>query len=310
MKINQLKAGQEAKIDQPKTGRAAGSRSEPGPDYFGRQFKSSVMVVFCALLTMLVLGLLLVVLGYILWRGLPGLNLDFFTRPPAPVGLPGGGLAHAIAGSFILMGLACLVGIPWGVGIGIFLAEYARKGFPGEAVRFLVDVLSGIPSITIGIFVYTVLVVSMKNFSALAGGVALGIIMVPLVARNTEGILRLTPQGLREAGLGLGLPFWKVILFLVLPSAARGIVIGITLAGAGIAGEAAPLFFTSLNNNFWSFHLLEPISSLPMEIFRYATAPFVAWHDLAWTGALVLIGVVFLVMLLARLFLPGFEIRR
>lgn len=288
----------------------ANSRIEHKPGHFGRQLKSSVMAVLCASLTMLVLGLLLLVLGYILWRGLPGLSLDFFTKPPAPVGMRGGGLAHAIAGSFILMGLACLLGIPWGVGIGIFLAEYARKGFFGEAVRFLVDVLSGVPSITIGIFVYTVLVVRMKNFSALAGGVALGIIMVPLVARNTEGILRLVPQGLREAGLSLGLPFWKVTLFLVLPSAARGIVIGITLAGAGVAGEAAPLFFTSLNNNFWSVNLLEPVSSLPMEIFRYATAPFAAWHDLAWTGALVLIGIVILVMLLARLFLPGFEIRR
>jgi len=268
------------------------------------------MVLGCAFSTFIILALLVIILGYIIAHGLPGASLDFFTRLPAPVGMKGGGLAHAITGSFILMGLACLIGIPWGTGIGIFLSEVGKRRWWGEIVRFTVDVLSGIPSIITGIFVYTVIVVKMQNFSALAGGIALGIIMVPLVARNTEGILQLVPQGLREAALAVGLPFWKVILFVVFPTAAKGIGIGITLAVAGVAGETAPLFFTSLNNNYWSFSLFQPIASLPMEIFRYAAAPFETWHELAWTGALVLITIVLIVMLLARILLPGYEFRR
>jgi len=268
------------------------------------------MVGFCALSTILISGLLLVVLGYITLHGLPGANLNFFTRLPAPVGMEGGGLAHAVAGSFILIGLACLIGIPWGIGTGIFLSEVGKDSWYGEVVRFAVDVLSGVPSIITGIFVYSIIVVKLQSFSALAGGVALGIIMVPLVARNTEGILQMVPQGLREAALALGLPFWKVILKIILPTAARGIGIGVTLAVAGVAGETAPLFFTSLSNNYWSLSLLEPIASLPMEIFRYATAPFAAWHELAWTGALVLITIVVAGMLLARVLLPGYNFRR
>lgn len=271
---------------------------------------SRMMIFLCALSTFVISGLLLVILGYITAHGLPGANPDFFTRLPAPVGMKGGGLVHAIAGSFILIGLACLIGIPWGIGIGIFLSEVGKDSWWGEIVRFTVDVLSGIPSIITGIFVYSVIVVRLQNFSALAGGVALGIIMVPLVARNTEGILQLVPQGLREAALALGLPFWKVILRVVFPTAARGIGIGATLALAGVAGETAPLFFTALSNNYWSLDLFQPIASLPMEIFRYATAPFEAWHELAWTGALVLITIVLVVMLLARVILPGYTFRR
>jgi phosphate transport system permease protein len=268
------------------------------------------MIGFCALSTFLISGLLLVILGYIVLHGLPGANLSFFTGLPAPVGMEGGGLAHAIAGSFILIGLSCLIGIPWGIGIGIFLSEVGKDSWWGEGVRFAVDVLSGVPSIIVGIFVYSAIVVRLQNFSALAGGAALGVIMVPLVARNTENILQLVPQGLREAALALGLPFWKVMLRVVLPSAARGIGIGATLALACVAGETAPLFFTSLNNNYWSLSLLEPIASLPMEIFRYATSPFAAWHELAWTGALVLIIIIMAVMLLARVLLPGCNFRR
>lgn len=271
---------------------------------------SRIVVSLCALSTFIISGLLLIILGYIAVHGLPGVNIDFFTRLPAPVGMKGGGLVHAIAGSFILIGLACMIGIPWGIGIGIFLSEVGKDSWWGEGVRFTVDVLSGVPSIITGIFVYSVIVVKLQNFSALAGGVALGMIMVPLVARNTEGILQLVPHGLREAALALGLPFWKVILRVILPTAGKGIGIGATLAVAGVAGETAPLFFTSLSNNYWSLSLLEPIASLPMEIFRYATAPFEAWHELAWTGALVLIAIVLAVMLLARVLLPGFTFRR
>lgn len=269
-----------------------------------------LMITLCGISTYTISILLLLILGYIVLHGLPGADINFFTRPPAPVGMEGGGLVHAIAGSFILMGLACLIGIPWGIGIGIFLSEVGVDSFWGEAVRFTVDVLSGVPSIITGIFVYSVIVVKLQTFSALAGGLALGIIMVPLVARNTESILRLVPRGLREAALALGIPFWKVILRVVIPTAAKGIVIGITLALAGVAGETAPLFFTALSNNYWSLDLSQPIASLPMEIFRFATAPFKAWHELAWTGALVLIAIVTGVMLLARLFLPGYTFRR
>jgi phosphate transport system permease protein len=271
---------------------------------------SRLMVGFCALSTVIIVGLLLVILGYIALRGLPGANLNFFTGLPVPVGMEGGGLAHAVAGSFILIGLACMIGIPWGIGTGIFLSEVGKDSWWGEGVRFTVDVLSGVPSIIIGIFVYSAIVVRLQSFSALAGGVALGVIMVPLVARNTYGILQLVPRELREAALALGLPLWKVILRVVLPTAARGIGIGVTLALAGVAGETAPLFFTSLSNNYWSLSLLDPIASLPMEIFRYATAPFAAWHELAWTGALVLITIVVVVMLLARVLLPGYNFRR
>jgi phosphate transport system permease protein len=271
---------------------------------------SRLMVGFCALSTVIIVGLLLVILGYIALRGLPGANLNFFTGLPVPVGMEGGGLAHAVAGSFILIGLACMIGIPWGIGTGIFLSEVGKGSWLGEGVRFTVDVLSGVPSIIIGIFVYSAIVVRLQSFSALAGGVALGVIMVPLVARNTYGILQLVPRELREAALALGLPLWKVILRVVLPTAARGIGIGVTLAAAGVAGETAPLFFTSLSNNYWSLSLLDPIASLPMEIFRYATAPFAAWQELAWTGALVLITIVVVVMLLARVLLPGYNFRR
>lgn len=271
---------------------------------------SRLMITLCSISTYTISILLLLILGYIVLHGLPGANIEFFTRLPAPVGMEGGGLVHAIAGSFILMGLACLIGIPWGIGIGIFLSEVGMDSFWGEAVRFTVDVLSGVPSIITGIFVYSVIVIKLQTFSALAGGLALGIIMVPLVARNTESILRLVPRGLREAALALGIPFWKVILRVIIPTAAKGIVIGITLALAGVAGETAPLFFTALSNNYWSLDLSQPIASLPMEIFRFATAPFKAWHELAWTGALVLIAIVTGVMLLARLFLPGDTFRR
>ncbi len=271
---------------------------------------SRLMVGFCALSTVIIVGLLLVILGYIALRGLPGANLNFFTGLPVPVGMEGGGLAHAVAGSFILIGLACMIGIPWGIVAGIFLSEVGKGSWLGEGVRFTVDVLSGVPSIIIGIFVYSAIVVRLQSFSALAGGVALGVIMVPLVARNTYGILQLVPRELREAALALGLPLWKVILRVVLPTAARGIGIGVTLAAAGVAGETAPLFFTSLSNNYWSLSLLDPIASLPMEIFRYATAPFAAWQELAWTGALVLITIVVVVMLLARVLLPGYNFRR
>ncbi len=268
------------------------------------------MVTLCILATGILLAVLGLVVGYIAIQGLPGLSWSFFTGTPRPIGEAGGGMAHAIAGSFILIGLACLVGIPWGVLTGIFLAEMKRWRRLGTLVRFTADVLSGMPSITAGIFIYTSVVISMQTFSALAGGLALGIVMIPLVARNTEEILRLVPASMREAALALGLPYWRVVVSIVLPTAARGIGIGMTMALAGIAGDPVPLFFTALNNNYWSLDLRQPIASLPMEIFRYTAAPFAEWHTLAWAGALVLIAISFTPMLLVRIFLPGYRIRR
>ena len=274
-----------------------------------RKVCGNLMVGLCALATGTLLAVLFIVLGYIVYNGLHGLGLEFFTNMPAPVGRTGGGVAHAIAGSFVLVGIAFLIGVPWGVATGIFLAEFKGSRLK-ETIRFTADVLNGMPSITTGIFIYTVVVVKMQTFSALAGGLALGIIMMPLVARNTEEMLRLVPQSMREAAMALGIPKWRVVLFVVLPTAARGIAIGVSLALAGVAGDPVPLFFTALNNNYWSLDLTQPIASLPMEIFRYAAAPFAVWHELAWTGALVLIAIVLVPMLLARIVMPGFKIRR
>lgn len=278
--------------------------------YFLRLQYSRLMVAMCLLATLILLAVLLIVMAYIVIQGMPGISWNFFTKPPAPVGLPGGGVYHAITGSLVLVGLACLIAVPWGVAIGIFLAEFGRRGRLGGIVRFTADVLSGMPSITAGIFVYTLVVVKMQTFSALAGGLALAIVMLPVVARNTDEMLRLVPQGLREAAMALGIPYWRTVLRVVLPTAARGVAIGITLAIAGIAGDPVPLFFTALNNSHFTLDLTQPISSLPMEIFRYAAAPFAAWHKLAWTGALVLIVIILLPMLLVRILLPGWKFRR
>ncbi|MBE3552445.1 MAG: phosphate ABC transporter permease PstA [Kyrpidia tusciae] len=275
-----------------------------------RQVYSRFMTGLSLAATLVLLAVLLIVMGYILLKGVPGLSVHFFTRLPAPVGMSGGGVYHAITGSLVLVGLACAIAVPWGVAVGIFLSEFGRRGRLGQVVRFTADVLSGMPSITVGIFIYTLVVVKMETFSALAGGLALAIVMLPVVARNTEEMLRLVPQGLREAAMALGIPYWRTVLRVVLPSAGRGVGIGITLAVAGIAGDPVPLFFTALNNDYFSLDLTQPISSLPMEIFRYAAAPFAAWHKLAWTGALVLIVIIVLPMLLVRLLLPGYRIRR
>ncbi|CAB3394909.1 phosphate ABC transporter permease PstA [Kyrpidia spormannii] len=275
-----------------------------------RQACSRLMTGLSLAATLVLLAVSLIVMGYILLKGVPGLSVHFFTRLPAPVGMSGGGVYHAITGSLVLVGLACAIAVPWGVAVGIFLSEFGRRGRLGQIVRFTADVLSGMPSITAGIFIYTLVVVKMETFSALAGGLALAIVMLPVVARNTEEMLRLVPQGQREATMALGIPYWRTVLWVVLPSAGRGVGIGITLAVAGIAGDPVPLFFTALNNNYFSLDLTQPISSLPMEIFRYAAAPFAAWHRLAWTGALVLIVIIVLPMLLVRLLLPGYRIRR
>jgi phosphate transport system permease protein len=216
------------------------------------------------------------------------------------VGEVGGGIANALLGTLVLLGLACAAGIPVGVMTGIYLAEFGGTGTLARAVRFSADVLSGVPSISVGIFVYGLVVVTMHRFSALAGGLALGLIMLPTVARTTEELLRLVPDSLREAALALGLPKWRMILHVVLRTAAPGVATGIMLAVARVAGETAPLLFTALGSQFWSTRLDRPMASLPVQIYTYAVSPYDDWHRKAWAAALVLVALVLVLNVLAR----------
>lgn len=261
----------------------------------------STLAFLCAAIMIIPL---LMILGHLLFQGVKVLNLDFFTQLPKPVGEVGGGMANAIVGTLVLIGLACLVGLPIGIIGGTYLAEFGDNK-TGWCVRFFSDVLNGTPSIVIGIFAYTVVVLPMRRFSALAGGFALGIIMIPTVIRATEELVKLVPISVREAGLALGIPQWKVILRIVLPSAKAGIVTGVMLALARIAGETAPLLFTAFGNQFWHQGLDQPIASLPVQIFTYAISPFEDWHRQAWAGALVLIAMILLTSILTRLVTKG-----
>jgi phosphate transport system permease protein len=252
------------------------------------------------LANLVVIGFLLAVLGYVLVQGGSALNLAFFTETPKPVGEVGGGMANAIVGTLVLVGLACLLGLPVGIGAGVYLAEYGRGSRLATLVRFTTDVLTGIPSITIGLFAYTLIVLPMRSFSALAGGVALAIIMLPTVTRATEEMLRLVPDSLREGGLALGIPRWKTVLQIALPTAMSGILTGALLAVARAAGETAPLLFTAFGNRFWNSDLTQPIAALPLQIFAYAIAPYDDWHRQAWAGALVLVGLVLVLSATAR----------
>ncbi|HWX54091.1 MAG TPA: phosphate ABC transporter permease PstA [Verrucomicrobiae bacterium] len=243
---------------------------------------------------------LFLILGTVIYRGIGGLNLDFFTQLPKPVGETGGGVANALAGSLMILGLASLIGVPLGVGTGIFLAEYGRNRY-GNVVRFTADVLNGVPSIVIGMTAYAIVVLKQGHFSLTAGSVALGIMMIPIVSRTTEEVLLLVPHPIREAALGLGIAQWRTTLSVVLPSAKGGIITGILLAFARIAGETAPLLFTSLGNDYWNFRLDQPTAALPVQIFKYATSPYDDWHSKAWTGALVLITMILLTTVAFRL---------
>jgi phosphate transport system permease protein len=254
----------------------------------------------CFFATLLALVPLVSVLYYVAVRGVGGLSLDFFTQLPKPVGETGGGMANAIVGTLELVGLACLFGIPPGVLAGVYLAEFGDTRF-GKLVRFSADVMSGIPSITVGLFVYALVVMSTKHFSAYAGGFALAVLMLPTVTRSTEELLKLVPESLREAGLGLGVPQWRVTLRVMLRTAAPGIATGIMLAVARVAGETAPLLFTAFSNRFWSDSLNEPTASVPVQIYTYAVSPYEDWHQQAWAGALVLVTLVLLLNISARL---------
>jgi phosphate transport system permease protein len=257
------------------------------------------MVVLVGTAAVLATLPLIFILAHLVKLGAGALSVDFFTQMPRPVGEAGGGMANAIVGTLILIGLAAALGLPVGVGAGLYLAEH-RDGKLANLVRFLSDVLNGLPSIVMGIFIWQALVRPVKHFSALAGGVALGVMMIPMVARTTEEMVRLVPTSLREAALALGYPRWRASLTIVLRTASAGIVTGALIAVARIAGETAPLLFTAFGNQFWSTAIDKPIAALPLQIFTYAISPYDEWHRLAWAGALVLIALVLVISILAR----------
>ena len=253
-----------------------------------RRMTDHVMTGLAVLTVFIVLAPLIAIFGYLVYRGIGSINWAFLTQTPKPVGEAGGGMANAIVGSAFILGIASIIGVPFGVGAGIYLAEFGRNRL-GSAIRFTADVLNGVPSIVIGIVAYSIVVLYQKHFSALAGGVALAIMMVPTICRTTEEMLLLVPQALREAAYGLGVPRWRTTLSITLRTATSGIITGIMLAFARVAGETAPLLFTAFGNQFWSLRYDQPVAALPLQIFVYAISPYDEWHRQAWAGALVLI---------------------
>jgi phosphate transport system permease protein len=244
---------------------------------------------------------LFLILGTVVVRGVGGLNWAFFTQIPKPIGEAGGGMANAIVGSLMLLAVASLIGVPLGIGAGVFLAEYGQNKF-GNLVRFTADVLNGVPSVVIGMTAWALVVVTQKHFSLFAGSVALGIMMIPTISRTTEEVLLLVPQSIREAALGLGIPKWRTIVSVVLRTASAGIVTSIMLAFARIAGESAPLMFTAFGNEFWNLNPNQPIASMPLQIYKYAIMPYEQAHEQAWTAALVLISMIVFTVILVRFF--------
>lgn len=265
-----------------------------------RQIKSNVIVCLCGAAVVAALVPLAMILFYVISHGAAALNWDFFTQMPKPVGEPGGGMANAIAGTIILISIAAAIAVPVGVVAGIHLSEYGGSRF-ASSVRFAADVLNGVPSIVIGIFAYGLVVLPVHRFSALAGGFALSIMMIPIVTRTTEELLKLVPPGLREGALALGATRTRAMFTVILPAALPGILTGILVALARIAGETAPLLFTAFNNRFWSTSLAQPIGSLTVQIFTYAISPYEDWHRQAWAGAFVLVALILTLSIIARL---------
>ena len=264
-----------------------------------RRLLSSLFVGACALSVLIALIPLALVLVFVVSQGVQALNLQFFTHMPAPVGEPGGGMANAIVGTLMLTGLAALMAVPVGVLSGVYMSEYAGSRM-AIATRFAADTLNGVPSIVIGVFAYGIAVLPFRQFNALAGGFALGTMMIPIIARTTEELLLLVPSAMREGALALGATRARAVFSVIVPAALPGIVTGVVLALARVAGETAPLLFTSFNNRFFSTSLGQPISSLTVQIFTYAISPYEAWHQQAWAGALVLVGFVLICSLAAR----------
>jgi phosphate transport system permease protein len=256
------------------------------------------MTTLTAICTLLAVGILLVILAYIALHGIGSLSFRFLIDSPRPVG-EGGGIGNAILGSLVLLGLSSAFGLPLGVSVGIYLSEVGKGHFAG-VVRFIVDALTGVPSIVTGVFVYTILVLPMKHFSAFAGGVALALIMIPIVARTTEEMLKLVPHSLREGALALGAPQWRVTLGVILPAAASGIATGAMLAIARVSGETAPLLFTAFGSRFFSTYLDRPIASLTVQIYNYALSPYDEWHAQAWAATLVLMTLILGINIMVR----------
>jgi phosphate transport system permease protein len=267
-----------------------------------RRGVNAVMLTATGLATLAIAGVLLFILGYLFVAGAKNLNFAFFTELPKPVGEAGGGMANAIIGSAKILGLATAIGVPIGFLSGVYLAEYGSRGF-AFVVRYTTDLLNGVPSIVIGIFAYTLIVLRFRHFSTLAGGVALGIMMIPISVRSTEEFLRAVPSGLREGALALGAPRWRMLATVVVPAARDGIITGIMLNLARVAGETAPLLFTSFSNRFWSPGLDQPSASLPVMIFTYAVAPYEDWHRQAWAAGFVLLMLILTINVSARLIL-------
>jgi phosphate transport system permease protein len=265
-----------------------------------RRLKDHLATLAAVAAVLLVLLPLAAIFGYLVQRGIGSINWAFLTQTPKPVGVPGGGMANAILGTGVILAIASAIGVPLGIGAGIFLSEYGRNRF-GDAIRFTADVLNGVPSIVIGIVAYSLVVLRQKHFSALAGGVALGIMMIPTITRATEEMLLLVPRSVREAALGLGVSRWRTTVSITLRTAAAGIITGIMLAFARVAGETAPLLFTAFGNPFWSANIDRPIAALPLQIFVYAISPYDEWHRQAWAGALVLIVLIVGTIALVRL---------
>ena len=253
-----------------------------------RRFVNHLMTAVAVATVVIVLVPLVAIFGYLLYRGIGSINWAFLTQTPKPVGEAGGGMANAIVGSAFILAIGSLLGVPLGIGGGIYLSEYGRNRF-GDAIRFISDVLNGVPSIVIGIVAYGVVVLRQKHFSALAGGFALAIMMIPTITRTTEQMLLLVPQAIREAAFGLGIPRWRTTLSITLRTATSGVITGVMLAFARVAGETAPLLFTAFGNQFWNLRVDQPTAALPLQIFTYAISPFDEWHKQAWAGALVLI---------------------
>ncbi|HEV8369687.1 MAG TPA: phosphate ABC transporter permease PstA [Pyrinomonadaceae bacterium] len=263
-----------------------------------RRVTSAAMTSLTALCTLLAVGILLIILSYIAFRGIGALSFRFLIDSPRPVG-EGGGIGNAILGSLVLLALSSAFGLPLGISVGIYLSEIGKGRFAGT-VRFIVDTLTGIPSIVTGVFIYAILVLPMKHFSAFAGGVALALIMVPIVARTTEEMLRLVPHSLREGALALGAPQWRVTLGVILPAAASGIATGAMLAIARVSGETAPLLFTAFGSRFFNYYLDQPIASLTVQIYNYAISPYEEWHAQAWAATLVLMTLILGINIIVR----------
>jgi phosphate transport system permease protein len=265
-----------------------------------RQRVNKAMFTVTAVFTAISLSFLFAILGYIVCHGVTSIDFNFLVKLPAPLGETGGGIANSIVGSAKVVGLACLMGLPVGILGAVYLAEFGNNRI-GFAIRYCADVLNGVPSIVMGIFAYAIVVLPLRHFSAIAGSVALAVIMVPLVLRTTEEFIRLVPASIREAALALGVPQWKMIVRVVLPTAARGIMTGAILAVSRVAGETAPLIFTAFGNRFWDNGIFQPIATLPHTIFTYAIAPYEDWHNQAWAAALLLMGVVLAGNIIARI---------